>query len=517
MRRTRQGLRVSCPSILGSLGAAAIFASTSCADTMVPAPVAGESLDASAVGFPAPDDAASGPPVTVMTSGDCGFGCPPQTPGKSCPPGSPLSCFVNTNCPGGGATTVTGTVYDPAGRNPLPNVVVYVPEDPGTIPPFPTGTPTCACNAAMPVHYVTAAQTDSTGRFTLTGVPTGKNVPLAIEAGRWRRLIALPNVSDCGTTQLPSSGSGQARLPRNRMEGDIPRMAILTGGCDNVACFLQRVGVSPSEFSAPGAGGRVDVYQGLGATGPAAALSSGVAGDCTTSACPLWKSRSALEAYDEVFLGCECGDHDETKPASSLVAMHDWLDEGGQVFATHAQATWFKNGLSDVQSIAIWSSGPASGATGPFAVDTTSSAPNLENWLAGLGAVDGGRDVPLDPAVVSTSVTTVPPSTHAWIHDVGAGDDGGGPSGNVKLLTAGTPVSAPEAGPGLACGRIVFSDIHPGGGLALEQASSDGSGAPAAVPGACDSSPLTTGEEALEYLLFDSRSECPPTINGLTK
>jgi hypothetical protein len=444
--------------------------------------------------------------------------CPELTDaaGAFCPPGSPLSCYVQP-CPPDSPTTIVGTVYDPAGRNPLPNVAVYVPQEPSLLPNIVGGTSSCALCKGTTGDDVTITLTDSSGHFRLSGVPTGKNIPLALQVGKWRRLITVPNVYGCETNQLPTSGPNVARLPRNQREGDMPQMAVVTGGCDNVACFLRSVGVDATEFSAPGAGGRVDVYQGLGAEGPAAALSSGIAGDCTTSDCPLWSSKAALEGYDHVFLGCECGEHDETKPAWSLQAMHDWLEEGGEVFATHAQAIWFKNGPSDLQSIAAWSSGPASGATGPFVVDSTLPAQDLKTWLAGLGAVDAGDYVPLDPLAVSTSVTTVAPSTQAWIRDISAADDAGAPMGdagasmgNVKLLTAGMPMNGlGDASPPLYCGSVVFSDIHPGGGQALTETSSDGSSSPASVPGACDGGPLSPADEALEFLLFDQ-----PTCSG---
>jgi hypothetical protein len=308
----------------------------------------------------------------------------------------------------------------------------------------------------------------------------------------------------CATTPLPSSGSGQLRLPRSRAEGSLPQMALLTGGCDNVACFLQSVGIDASEFSAPGAGGRVDVYQGLGATGAGAALSNGVAGDCTTSACPLWSSKQALEAYDNVLLGCECDEHNETKPAPSLQAMHDWIDEGGQVFATHSQATWFNSGPADLQAIATWTSGPASGAPAPFTVDTSfAGGMNLSAWLATVGAASNGV-VTLDPADVSTSVTSVGATAHAWIRDGSmAGAVDGGPTGNVKVLTASMPLPPADASFQGYCGKVNFTDIHPGGGQALQEVSVDGSSAPSAVPGGCAARTLSAGEEVLEYLLFD--------------
>jgi hypothetical protein len=438
--------------------------------------------------------------------------CPGDAAAPACSAISPLDCYVNTHCPNGGQTTIVGTVYDPAGRNPIANAVVYVPEDVNHLPPLATGTSTCVTCATTVSDYVTFAFTDAAGRFTLEGVPTGVNVPIVIQQGKWRRAMAVPKVADCGTTTLASSGDAQVRFPRNRSEGSLPQMALLTGGCDNVACLLTRIGVDPSEFTAPGAGGRVDVYQGLGATGTGAALSNGIAGDCTTAACPLWSSKQALEAYDDLFLGCECSEHDETKPASSLQAMHDWLGEGGWVFATHSQTTWFKNGPADVQSVAHWTSGPASGAAGPFTVNPTSpEGMSLGTWLGNLGAYSSGL-LPIDPADVSTSVTTVAPTAIAWINDVSTAVDGGGAlSGNVKAFSAETPVIPVDAGQfGLGCGAINVTDIHPGGGQAMQDVNADGSSSPASVPAACPAGPLSAAEEAFEYLLFN-RSICVAT------
>ena len=414
---------------------------------------------------------------------------------------------MNQHCPNGGATRISGTVFDPAGRNPLANIAVYIPEHPQTLEPIALGTSSCSTCETSIGDYVVGAFTDDAGHFVLAGVPTGHNVPLVIRVGKWRRQITVPIVTDCGMTEIPSSGTGQARLPRNRNEGDLPQMALLTGGWDNMACFLYRVGVDSAEFAAPGAGKRVDVYQGLGATGTGAALSNGVAGDCTTAACPLWSSKQALEAYDEVFLGCECDAHDETKPAASLQAMHDWLDEGGKVFATHSQTTWFRNGPADIRSIADWTNGPASGAAGPFIVnDSFFGGMNLKAWLSGVGAADASGAVAVAAADVSTSVTGVVASnTLAWINDSSTAVDGGSAqTGNVKMFSAGTPA---DAMPAAYCGKINVTDIHPGGGQALPDVSSDGSSAPASVPAACDSSPLSPGEKALEYLLFD-QSAC---------
>lgn len=506
MRGRRDALGVWCRRLAVAPCAIAVVAGTGCETFVLLNDRADASTDASAPEISTED--ASAPPVVP---GGCEGFCPTTGPAPAnCPAGSPLDCYVNQNCPNGTQTTLTGTVYDPAGRNPLPNVFVFVPEDPSNIRPLTTGTSTCVDCETTIGDYVTFAVTDAQGHFTLPGVPTGNNLPVVIQVGKWQRVITVAEVKDCATTELPSSGSGQARLPKNHMEGSLPQMAVLTGGCDNVACFLRSVGVDASEFSAPGAGGRVAVYQGLGATGSGAALSNGVAGDCTTAACPLWSSKAALETYDDVFLGCECDSHDETKLASSLLAMHDWLAEGGHVFATHSQTTWFRNGPSDVQSIAAWTSGPASGAPGPFVVDTSfPGGQGLASWLATVGAADSNGVVPLSPADVSTSVTTVASPTSAWIRDTSTATDAGdagGQAGDVKLFSAPMPVATGDASVPFYCGKLVVTDIHPGGGQALQQTGSDGTASP--VPAACDGAPLTPREEALEFLLFGAESTC---------
>ena len=285
-----------------------------------------------------------------------GFGQGSATTGGfsagTCSPADGLGCKVDNNCPGGKQTTITGKVYDPAGKNPLYNISVYVPNDPSKLAAITPGTNTCV--PCMPISdYVALTQTAPDGSFTLAGVPSGKNIPLVVQVGKWRRVIPVANVADCATTAVPDSGSGQARLPRDQKEGDMPEMALLTGGLDDLGCFMNRMGIDASEYSAPQHGGRLDIYQGLGnaagggqANGPG--LSTGKAGDCTNTSCPLWASKKSFESYDIVLLACEGDTYDADARVDGGInfggtatnvtpvgkqAMHDWLNEGGKVFA----------------------------------------------------------------------------------------------------------------------------------------------------------------------------------------
>jgi hypothetical protein len=421
------------------------------------------------------------------------------TPPANCPASEGLSCFVST-CANGKHTTLTGHVYDPAGKNPLYNVVVFIPNDPTTLPAIETGTKTCnSCNTPIG-NYVTVALTDQTGAFTLTDVPTGKNVPLVMQVGKWRRTITVANIADCATTAVPESGAGQARLPANQSEGSLPKMALLTGGQDDLGCFMTRMGISSSEYTAPGGTGHLAIYQGLnigGLNGPA--LSTGTAGNCTNSSCPLWASKASLEAYDIVLLACEGGPMDPDAPggfggtATNVTtvgkqAMHDWLDEGGKVFATHFHYTWFQYGPADFQTVATWlGSSIALGVNGTGTIDTSfTKGKEFGQWLQTVGATTGST---IALQGVGTSVSSVnTATTQRWIYDSSTSD--------TKYMSFETPIGglatdAGEIGGAQYCGKAVFTDLHAGGAPLGD------------VPGACMQTDLSAQEKALEFLFFD--------------
>jgi hypothetical protein len=382
---------------------------------------------------------------------------------------------------------LTGKVYDPAGNNPLFNVIVFIPRDlQGRIAPIAPGTSTCnACQDPIG-DYVAATLTDEAGSFTLAGMPTGQNVPVVFQSGKWRREVFL-TTQDCASTEVPAELS---RLPRNQAEGDIPQMALVTGQCDRLACFLRSAGLDASEFTGPDRSGRLHVYRGAGPGPDLSGGGGGTAGDCSGAggACPLWSTRQALERYHTVFLGCECAENNQTKP--DMTPMHDWLDEGGQVFAIHAQDTWFKNGPADFQALATWVSGPASGATGPFSVDTsTPRGTSLDKWLANVAALNSDGTLPLAPADVSTSVSSVNSANAArWVYDTSQSPPA------TKYFSFGTPVGGIGGQAMVHCGRGVFSDVHVSGG---------GSMSSAAVPASCSGGDLSAEDKVLEFFLFD--------------
>ena len=148
-----------------------------------------------------------------------------------------LECAVPA-CVGAPTTSISGKVYDPAGKTPLYNVMVYVPN--GDVPAFTEGATCDRCGATI-TNPVTAAVTDETGSFKLDKAPAGPNVPLVIQVGKWRRQITIPNVAPCADTAL--TDPQVTRLPRNKAEGDLPRIAIAAGSADQMECLPIRLGI----------------------------------------------------------------------------------------------------------------------------------------------------------------------------------------------------------------------------------------------------------------------------------
>ena len=95
------------------------------------------------------------------------------------------------------------------------------------------------------------------------------------------------------------------RLPRNRAEGDIPLMAMVTGNVDALECVLRKIGIDDSEFTTPAGGGRVQLYVADGAN----------AGRNTPAASDLYNTPATLSRYDMVLFACE-GAHIEKPPAA---------------------------------------------------------------------------------------------------------------------------------------------------------------------------------------------------------
>jgi len=176
-----------------------------------------------------------------------------ETGGTTC---KNLQCKQVT-CAGGGTTSVSGTVWNPAKTDPLYNVVVYVPN--ATPDTFKPGISCEKCGTVSGEPLATALS-GADGKFRIDNVPVGDNIPLVIQIGRWRRQVIIPKVTEC--VDNPLSGD-LTRLPKNKKEGDIPLTAIVTSTYDPTECILRKIGIDDAEFNI--GTGRIHLYKGSGA------------------------------------------------------------------------------------------------------------------------------------------------------------------------------------------------------------------------------------------------------------
>ncbi len=444
-----------------------------------------------------------------------------------------LQCQVAADCALGSSTTLTGTVYDPAGVNPLYNADVYVPIDPtGALTPFSSGASCDTCAGAPNVHAVAVTKTGPDGTFVLTGVPTtdlapNAPIPLVVQLGKWRREQILTNVPKCVTTAVSPA---QSRLPRNRFDGsgnqaDLPKMAIATGSEDPFECLLLKIGVDPAEFQAPLPGGtgpnRVDYYVGNGSV---------LAGDAgvTPSETQFEKAPATLMAYDLVLLPSQGPEELGTVNLAYANNLADYANAGGRIFATHDSYAWLAMTTNDTANptnpatgeqnpffpVADWSLGGATYPTAiPATIDTTlpgtppSAYPKglaFDSWLQGRLA-DGGAPQVVEIDQASYDISGVNAPTTEWIHHADAPNET--LSFSFDTPVAGTDLAdgggvAMDAGAG-TCGRVAFSDfpapaadiVAPGGACASNADCGYTASCRPAMAGTCAAQPCFSNDE----------------------
>jgi len=462
--------------------------------------------------------------------------------GGPCPSG--LTC--NVKCASGATTSISGTVYDPAGRDPLYDIVVYVPQNP--LQPLPKGVPTgadaCSCPALYESGEVVTTTTTVNGTFKLDDAPVGDSVPLVIQVGKWRRLFHVKTTA-CENTAVPDK---TLLLPSTVASGDtndnIPDIAVSTGSADTLECLLLRIGLPASEYVAGAGGtGHIHVFAGgetggggFGGGGAGKPENPGMAG-APPSPTNLWASQSQLMPYDVVLLSCEGGETYDANPQ----ALEAYLNVGGRAFGSHYHYAWFSGPIGSGQAYTA----PADWGT------------NLATWTANGNGAGGGGFLTGGTPIGGSIVTTLNGSTQTfakgealdqWLGVVGAlGQNGVGagllsiyqPRYNAQVgpnnkpsqpwityddsgtnwtmyFSFDTPVGGiktdggTESGP-TYCGRAVFSDLHVAGNPVTTDTMSP--------PGGCYTGDLSPQEKALEFMLF-YLSSCvipdtvPPTTAG---
>jgi hypothetical protein len=419
-----------------------------------------------------------------------------------------LQCNQVT-CQGGGTTTITGKVYDPAGNNPLYNALVYIPNAP--VQPFDddAGVTCDQCSGTFASGSpLVAAITDPSGSFTLENVPVDVPLPLVVQVGKWRRVVDLPAAKRC--TDNPITDVNKTRLPRNSSEGHIPKMAITTGGADPFECLLRKIGIDTGEFTLPTGSGRIHYFKSYGGT------NLDDAGGPTPLSPSLWADPDKLRAYDIVLFPCEGTPTNSTKVdggyAQTDAGYHNveaYVNAGGRLFSTHYSYTWLTNDPPLFSSTANWvlnekDRNDQPGAAAILMANIDTSFPKgqaFAEWLVDVDASAEAGVLPINDWRHDVSSENKPPSqrwiyadTHSAYVDAATADaHAAGPS--VQHFTFNAPIEAgvDDAGAPLQCGKVVFSDFHVSAGERQN----------GGFPTECKMNPMTPQEKALEFMLFD--------------
>jgi hypothetical protein len=389
-------------------------------------------------------------------------------------------------CSGGAATTLSGRIYDPAGKVPLYNVDVYVPNKP--LAPYTDGPGCDTCLNRISGAPIVKAITDAAGNFKLgdatADVPAGANIPLVIQVGKWRREVTIPNVSACADTAL--TDVNLTRLPRNQSEGHLPKIALTTGGADALECLLRKIGISDSEFTPEAGSGRVNFFNGVGGT---KSFDAALGGGTFTQVNPWWDSVGNLNKYDMILHSCEGTENPSNKSTAARQALQDYANRGGRVFASHWHNYWFEHGPGNWPGVADFDH--QDDLPIPFTATIDQTFPKgmaLAQWLVNVGG-----STTLGQLVIRGAQHTVNRvgTGQRWIYS-------DSPQ-SVQYLDAQTPI-----GSNAACGRVVLSDIHVSTGGA--SANEDDSDPNKPYPTGCVTTELSPQEKTLEFMLFDLAS-----------
>jgi hypothetical protein len=443
-----------------------------------------------------------GPTGACVGNTSCGGGGTPGVCGNSSCTGL---CLQQAACGAGTPTTIKGTVIagTPAiygTADPVPNVVVYIPNAP--LQAFGPGVTCSQCGAEVTGSPLVETTTAFDGTFTLANVPSNDippsgKIPVVIQLGRWRRTF-LYDIASCTTTQL-----GNLVMPHNKTEGDIPLTAISTGAVDSIECVLLKMGVDQAEFTPDTGAGRIHLYSTASDYSAANKDGAGASlGATTPGEAALMGAGGTFMDYDQILLPCWGARF--TKTAAELSNLVTYANSGGHFFATHFSYSWlYKN--NPFNTTAQWNVDHSSvNGPDPFTVQVPPTNPEgtvFTNWLHLVGAM------PTPPTVEISfprhDVNMVLLQSTDWIQ-------GADPTDKTPMLlhyTFDTPVGQTNQ-----CGHVIYSDFH-----VANTASS-----PATVfPAECDAAPLTAQEKILEFMIWDLAScvpgpPTPPTCTPIT-
>ncbi len=436
---------------------------------------------------PDPDDVDAGGVAVIPDAGVTLIENDAGTTGPQQGPCTGLQCNLVV-CGGGATTTISGTVFDPAGLNPLFNANVYIPLNPtAALPAFSQGASCDTCGGSSSLQALRATQTDANGNFVLSDVPAGANIPIVVQMGKWRRELVLTQIDKCvdnpvkGNCTAKDPADCVLRLPKNHTDGydpvaatytkaDMPQIAIATGGADPFDCLLLKAGIDPQEFGDYTTTKRVHYYEADTKPGNSLDPAFGSQIDGSTLWNNLSGTKPSLMDYDVVLFPCEgAAVNKQSTGVTPYNNVIDYANAGGRAFMTHFSYSWllYPSGKGLVPAPDNWSgvanwSPTGSGMTGsittqdPLTGTVNTSFPkggDYSTWLFNVGASTIGSKLTIHQG--RQDLTTIGSAVQPWM----TAKDTKYPTfpTYTNLFTFNTPYGANSAA---QCGRVVFSDFH---------------------------------------------------------
>ncbi|MGH7435196.1 MAG: hypothetical protein ACRENE_05950, partial [Polyangiaceae bacterium] len=131
----------------------------------------------------------------------------------------------------------------------------------------------------------------------------------------------------------------------------------------------------------------------------------------------------------------------------------------------------------------------------------------LQTWLGNVGALTNGT-LPVHHARHNAVVTMANTPSQLWLTADGSSLE----PGNAQYFSFDTPFFRPGVDVGACGGRVVYSDLHVGGGPNnVSDPNTDYPGfSPGIVPSGCAQHSLTPQEKALEFMILDLTSCLTP-------
>ena len=254
-------------------------------------------------------------------------------------------CTQAIDCSGQGTgdTTISGTVTDPAGKNPLYNVLVYIPNFPDKVPGY-TTTDRAATFAGLAIPggvLQPRSSPASTAKFVLPHVPVAANVPVIVQVGKWRRTYTFANINKCVENAAPSLTTfivcRKIRAKDTSRRSRSPQVAQTRWN----ACSAAWGSTTTNSSRAPDASVSIKER----ATAPEMSrphYDAAHGGTAFPDSRTFWNTPAQVNAQDIIIYSCEGqafdgtpGNGPDDKTANGIPNTIDFLNHGGKMFASH--------------------------------------------------------------------------------------------------------------------------------------------------------------------------------------